>query len=81
MLEDFLLLARFGREEKLIGLGALTLAGAFLGWGIHGMRTGEAQDRWGYEVSGGMAYAISIGRIIAGVGLGIYGVGSIFRFF
>ncbi len=72
---NFLLLAsRFDSLNKLgdehptaTGMILLIVGGALIGYGVHGLRTGVAKDRWGFEFSGGMANLTSAARFLGGI--------------
>lgn len=49
------------------GFLLLVVGGALIGYGVHGLRTGVAKDKWGFEFSGEMANLTSGARFLAGI--------------
>lgn len=62
------------RNPVVLGLGAIVLSLALIGWGVAGLLSGRAKSKWGTEFDGNKAAIISIVRLIAGIGLLIFGV-------
>ena len=62
------------RNPLILGLGAIVLGLALVGWGVAGLLSGRAKSKWGTEFDGNKATVISSVRLIAGVGFLIFGV-------
>lgn len=64
------------REHPFVmGLIALTIGAVLAYFGIAGLRSGTARDKWGNEMEGGMAVFLSVLRLLMGVaacGYGLY---------
>ena len=81
---EMLIFARGGRNSAankwlaenptVLGLIFLVIGVAALAWGVVELMKGTATDKRGNQLSGGTAMALSIIRIVAGVGFSGFGI-------
>ena len=59
----------------VIGLFMFLIGSILIAYGAWGMKSGTTRGKWGFQYEGGMAYFISLVRILGGLvcfGFGIY---------
>ena len=79
MMTDLILLAQNGAESDanqwldknplVLGLIFLAIGGLLVFFGLKELKSGVARDKYGNEITGGMGKAISLIRLVLGVGL------------
>ena len=82
MLTEIVTLARrndaanrwLGQNPAVLGGIFIVIGGLLLYFGVRDLRRGVTRDKFGREVSGGMATLISVVRVIGGVVAGGFGL-------
>ena len=64
----------FPAGSAVFGAIFIVIGGLLLSFGVRDLRRGVARDKFGREVSGGMATLISVVRVIGGVIAGGFGL-------